>query len=82
MYVLSLGCLFFVQFSRCVPLNFVKFRFQYLISQILKSTFNLIPRLRSLGFSSLNRDLFVAFQSDGGPKWTRTTDLTIISRVL
>ena len=37
---LSLVCLFFVQFSRCVPLNFVKFRFQYLMFQILKSTFN------------------------------------------
>ena len=71
MYVLSLVCLFFVQFSRCVPLNFVKFRFQYLISQILKSTFNYLREFAVWFVVRLSATILPLFKSGGGPKWTR-----------
>ena len=65
-YVLSLVCLFSYSVFKVRSLNSFKFRFQYLNS-----------------FKYWNLNLTCSNVKEiGGPKWTRTTDLTIISRVL
>ncbi len=64
---------YFVQFSRCVW-SLVETRSKHSVNQMLESKLKKIKVL----FASF----FFQEKGSGGPKWTRTTDLTIISRAL
>ena len=57
-----------------LPASF-KTRLKYPISRILQSSFELSSEVLFASF-------FFQEKGSGGPKWTRTTDLTIISRAL
>ena len=60
-----------VQFSRCI--------FEFLFKKLNETSFSWsFSQLPNCQLSTFNFQL----ERSGGPKWTRTIDLTIISRVL
>ena len=70
---LSLVCLFFVQFSRCVVQDQILNSDKYLI--YLNSNFN-------LKFCNFSCYKIFSSKKFGGLKWNRTIDLTLIRRAL
>ena len=79
--VFALCCLllyifvYIVQFSRCRPSN------------LLQGQIETLTRVNASIQSRIFMEVFSAYslfqkRVSGGPKWTRTTDLTIISRAL